>query len=301
MISELVQYGVSKQGKEMRILGALSTSEMRVIESLKEQLHRFNGIESLFKMALENYLELTRFLEKEEKEEGAGIEKFKNIGFQTNRILINYLSSTKMFIEHTEMNIKRYYGFESANFKTWKIATNNEYDNHVEYRFLYQLRNYTQHIGLPIGSVSRSLITNDRESAIRINFHRDSLLEANFNWKKVRDDIANMPGKFSIFPIINKYNGCMARLYQAALKAIVVDLMEAVDKYMILLNERDLKGTPYIVHFKNQKDRLKTLRGLESGNNNLDIHPLPFEEIQKCIEDVQGFKVANIVQKKSSN
>jgi hypothetical protein len=193
------------------------------------------------------------------------------------------------------MNIKKYYGAESENFKQWKAATNKEYDNHVEYRFLYQLRNYAQPVGLPISSVSRSYITKHEKDIIKINFHRDSLLESNFNWKKVREDILKMPDKFSIFPIINEYNGCMARLYQAALIAIVVDLMETVDKYMILLKEKDLKGLPYIVPFKNQKDRLKKLRELGSGTTNLNIHPLPFEELQECIDDVKDFRVANIV------
>jgi hypothetical protein len=42
---------------------------------------------------------------------------------------------------------------------------------------------------------------------------------------------------------------------------------------------------------------LKTLRGLGSGKTNMDISPLPFEELQECIDDVKNFKVANIVQK----
>jgi hypothetical protein len=69
MISQLIQYGSSDPGKEMQILGTLSSSEMRVIDKLKEQLHRFNGMKSLFKMSLDNYLDLTRFLDREEKNE----------------------------------------------------------------------------------------------------------------------------------------------------------------------------------------------------------------------------------------
>ena len=72
--------------------------------------------------------------------------------------IVNYLTSMKMFLDHSELDLKRRDDKDSGvRFKNWRIDCSAEYDDYFAYRFLYRFRNYILHIGLPL-SRSRTII-----------------------------------------------------------------------------------------------------------------------------------------------
>lgn len=269
----------------MDIKGAISDLEKKSLDNLFEELKVYKGTKTLFDMSLHNQCDLLNFLSQDKISTSS-----ETLGLHTNRFLINYLSSAKMFIEHTELTIKKKYGEKSQQFQEWKIDTALEYDNHFAYRFLYQLRNYTQHSGLPIGSISKQLVENNGEETkvLKISFNRDKLLEDSFNWKKLRKEIEDLPEKFLVLDLVNEFNGCMARLYQSALAQISKDLASSIQDYLKLLALYKINGLPFLYKFKNYTDRY-------NPENYMQVQPLPPQkEMVDCLTDLHEFKVIEL-------
>lgn len=71
--------------------------------------------------------------------------------------LESYLSATLKFIDTWEKEIKKRFSYLSLNFKEQK---ENIYDNFFEYRFIYNLRNFSQHVGNSLSYVVNSIYSD---------------------------------------------------------------------------------------------------------------------------------------------
>jgi len=119
------------------------------------------------------------------------------ITLQLNRLISNYLSSIRLFLDHSEYALHQKYGKNSLQLKEFKKTCSNVYDNNFSYRFLSKLRNYVQHCGMPIGHIninSKVVNVNPTKSnhQLELQFDRDSLLK-NFEWKNLNLKLKNFP------------------------------------------------------------------------------------------------------------
>jgi len=128
------------------------------------------------------------------------------IFFESNRLLLNYLSSVNIFLCHCETYLNRKFGDNSEIFSEFKIMLSAFYDNSFAYRFLYQLRNYSQHCGLPLDNIqftSESDRDNNRiKGTLKITFNRDILLANYKKWKTVKSDLEKMDNEFDVTPLL---------------------------------------------------------------------------------------------------
>ena len=69
---------------------------------------------------------------------------------EMNTLVNNFLLSTRAFVDRSEARIKREFGDNSYEFKSFKKDTSYLYDTYFSYRFLYTLRNYGTHCDIPI-------------------------------------------------------------------------------------------------------------------------------------------------------
>ncbi|MDP1383370.1 hypothetical protein Q8G31_27015 [Priestia megaterium] len=290
MIYDLIIYEVNDKHKVLRHTDELTQDELKIVSDFRKQYTNYASYKDLFHASLDNYLELSRYLEKKESNEPTG--GFGGMSSNVNRMLINYLSSMKMFVDHTEIKFKKHYGAKSDIFKKWKTLTSREYDEHFAYRFLYKLRNYTQHIGFPIDSVSISHVDRDKRVIVPY-FVRDRLLESSFDWDgRLKKDLKEQSNDFRIFPLLNKNNGCLARIYQATLSVFAKELCEALENYNRLLVKKSIKGRPYIACFENEEDRRLKLNNLNGENfSSLNINPLPYDEMYECYDDLRNYYI----------
>lgn len=116
------------------------------------------------------------------------------LSLDINRVLLNFLASVRMYLDHTETYIKRRYGDNSPNWMNYKDACSKAYDEIFSYRFLSQLRNYAQHCGLPVNYFHvKSGRTPERigEASPELIFglERDFALR-DFKWKKLHQELA---------------------------------------------------------------------------------------------------------------
>jgi hypothetical protein len=111
--------------------------------------------------------------------------------FHLCRVLLNWLTSLRLFDDHARARLTRMYGRDSTELERYCTARAGMYDRNASYRFVCELRNYAQHCGqVPIqGSVHVS--RSGRE--VELYFDRDELL-AKFNkWKRVKHDLREGP------------------------------------------------------------------------------------------------------------
>ena len=125
-----------------------------------------------------------------------------------NRLILNLLSSIRTYLDHTETRLKRDYGDSSEEYLLFKEETSKAYDNSFEYRFLYKLRNYSQHCGLPAGSAEitsfqdENLIWRDK---MNVFFSRDKLISQYDGWGNlIKKDLLAMPENFDVLSLVDK-------------------------------------------------------------------------------------------------
>lgn len=168
-----------------------------------------------------------------------------NVRMDMNRTMLNFLSMVKTFSDHVETYLKRNYGETSSPAKTFKAAQSAVYDKSPSYRIMYQLRNYAQHCGLPIQSISFSSQSTQMYGTIYTDkflalCDRDHLL-LSFDWKKVRPDVEQQEKHFDIIPHVFEYMQNLFDIYEA-LTQIDESLISSAREIKKLLDGIDVTG-----------------------------------------------------------
>jgi hypothetical protein len=124
----------------------------------------------------------------------------------TNRLLLNYLSSIRTFIDHSDTFFYRKFGMKSENYLEFKKMLSFFFENSFAYRFFYKLRNYSQHVGIPLDSFHFTTIydrdNNLIKGTIKVAFERDKLLENYDSWGLVKNDLLKLEQEFDVTPLI---------------------------------------------------------------------------------------------------
>ena len=146
--------------------------------------------------------------------------------------LTNFLSSTSAFLDHTETLISRTYGDKSSEILAWNHERNTLHSKKFSYRFLYELRNFSQHINIPLSSMN---VTGKRGSQddplifeTTLLVLRDKLLAESFNWKSVRPEIESQSKQFDLLPLVDDHFESMQQLCLAAIQLQSSRLQECV-------------------------------------------------------------------------
>lgn len=201
-----------------------------------------------------------------------------------NRLFLNYLSSIRTFIDHSETAIKRKYGKGSNQVNRFESVKSRLFDHYFSYRFLYKLRNYSQHCNLPIEEIEISATkqADDTFKAIGIiEFDTETLLDQYKEWGKVKIDLEST-SKLSIFPIIDEMSNAMLELWNAINQIYTDDLFRAVEFLTTKahhLREGDFKVCIFTDIVNDENGKLKYFK----------THQLPFDVI-----DSIGFKQINV-------
>ncbi|EMV1559988.1 hypothetical protein AABV68_001248 [Enterobacter ludwigii] len=169
-----------------------------------------------------------------------GSYPFKNFPFLLNTRILNYMMSVKTLLDHMETSINRRYGEDSMEFVEFKALTANEFDNKFSYRFMYKLRNFVQHCGMPPLSYTISKSLDETSSTMSIElivyFMRNELIRGFSKWGAlVKAELTQMDELFSIMPIFNEHINSIFKVY-------------------VLFNEKyhmtkTLKAKEYIINF----------------------------------------------------
>jgi hypothetical protein len=140
------------------------------------------------------------------------------------------LSSFRRFTDRTAHLLSQRYDAESEAARALKQATSYEFDNEFAYRFMCQLRNYSEHRGAPITRIRQA--SNVTPSG-RVEHDFDVLFDSrkllpDHDWHRyVRADLAGINGEFSAVVTVDALLQSCGRVHCKTLLAQETDIMAA--------------------------------------------------------------------------
>lgn len=198
--------GVSRNDA-IREVRRLSEAEAAVYYDAASRLRVYERELFPYASLLQNFNELLDALKHYAQPENSGL--FNNLrsasstALHLNRLIMNFLASFRAFLDHSETRFIRSFGRDSTEYRDLKSTMALHYDSSFSYPFLYKLRHYAQHCGLPMGNLE-AFSTEDAPGSkkmahsIRVSFVRDQLLEDFDDWGVVRARIAAKPEEWDI-------------------------------------------------------------------------------------------------------
>ncbi|WP_149826924.1 hypothetical protein [Streptomyces tailanensis] len=140
---------------------------------------------------------------------------------ETRSRLDNLLSALRAFTDRTAHDLKERYGENSDPVSTFKESLSCEYDNEFAYRFMYKLRNYSQHCGQPDLSAKAQGGRTENGEVVRtvsVTFDPVVLLSRFNKWgAHVKGELQAMGGEFEAEPIVDSLMASCGRAYSKTL------------------------------------------------------------------------------------
>lgn len=136
--------------------------------------------------------------------------------------LTNFLSAASAFLAQSRTEQQRRYGKGSDQYKLWDEFRQRLHASSFAYRFMYELRNFGQHRELPLSSLQ---VTGERvNETTPLCFKatpaidRDKILNAGYDWKKLKSEIKTQQTQFGLTPHASEYLNCIRHIFLMAVK-----------------------------------------------------------------------------------
>ena len=248
---------------EIRIefLDEISIDEFEKMDLIIKEIEEFNSINKLRDFVIENDHRIiiflrqstTDLLQNSESWNSVGKDDIEKVFYETNRLLLNYLTSVKTFLDHSETKLNRKFGKESDELTLFKNVTSTFYDSSFAYRFFYKLRNYAQHIGLPLTNIGFTSEYNREinlmKGILRAYFKSSELLEKYDSWSIVKEDFKNREPEIDLTTIlyemthnIKEIGKCVKEIFEKPLIEKTLDLKKMIEHLKVD------NGVPFIAY-----------------------------------------------------
>ena len=195
-----------------------------------EQLQYYNLAKSFRDMAINNGLELVKYL-KYLKNDLSPHELKRitaEIGVESNRLILNYLVSFRSFVDNLEAYSKHIK--KGKEFKTNILSL--IYDNEPVYPFLYKLRNFATHFGMVFDSI------NINEHSIDLQCSKEHLLEySEWNTKSKSFIESCSNDNLPILEYIEHNNVLIMSIYLGFMLCFADDIQDMHDKVTALMKQ----------------------------------------------------------------
>lgn len=279
-----MKIGVANK-KEIKDFRELDDSEYDEYEKAAKQLGDFISDQELLWIVFRNYYEyenlLEQYLVRHFKRALPQMEELLLSG-EINRCILSFLSSVRTFLDHSETNLKKRYGKNSNRVKKFKDACSKAYDNNFSYKFLYHLRNYAQHCGMPVTEIQRDAQvinrqTKEASASLRIFCNRDEILRS-YDWKKdVAVELKQQPEDIEISFHMVKMFECLKEINLVIIEdelPTIVKSVEVVENLIAPMKNmlEDMQGTPII--FK----KVEVIN--DRGKAKLTLQSIPVELVE---------------------
>lgn len=223
----------------------------RYLDALKD-IYEIDDEISLFHMIFINYFDFRWYIEsmiKNSHHNSIIQSKIKTDVNNLNCKLNNFLSSIRLFLDHSDRKLKKKYGPESEEYILFDNKTSELFDSYFSYRFLYKLRNYVQHNNVAITNVN--VFEDEDMISLSIALNRDLLLNE-YKWGKVKKDLENQKDLIEIFPLMAEMLNNLKKLVLIVIKNELDKINDSIDFINSLIDEIDEQHIP--VTFNNNGD-----------------------------------------------
>lgn len=217
----------------------LTTEEYNLFTRSTDELYNYENLKRLYEIVILNNNEFIRFVEAEEKmlfENSLSLtgdkENYYIHHLNLNRMVLNYLSSFRTLLDHSETIIKRKYEKESVESIKFKQLTKRIFDKYFAYRFFTKLRNYSQHCGIPIDEfeISGTIIEENKiKPEYKIEFSSSNLLIKYKDWGAIVTEDLQKRGDFSLFPLLEEMKLALNEFWISLISIFKNDILEAIE------------------------------------------------------------------------
>jgi hypothetical protein len=202
----------------IRRVRSLSEKEADQTAEALAILGRYASHNNLFILTELNYHELQLALTEYNtnfRQYSGNILRLDTLLTNCSRLMLNYLSSFRMFIDHSEVSLKRRFGKGSPAVDAYKTLESHQYDSVFAYRFLYRFRNFVQHIGLPIERVSHTETREHGPEPLKLIMTKKRLLEDRKVWGRILTEVEALPDEIAITDYFPQVRPCVDALRAA--------------------------------------------------------------------------------------
>ncbi|MBU2971227.1 hypothetical protein KO527_17935 [Pseudoalteromonas sp. C2R02] len=164
----------------------------------------------------------------------------------------NILASANAFLLFVEKKLKSKYGKDSEKSVVWNKFRRDLHKENLDYRLMYELRNYSIHYGLPVTSLKYNLdglASSNPSTKLIVNLSKEKLLNSNFNWKNVRSDIKSLPENNNLISMVFNYSEIVKKIYSHLLLVLKDELKVTEDNFSSFIQYYQIPPncTPHII------------------------------------------------------
>lgn len=203
----------------------ITITEYKAIEKALKVINNYKSNKRLIEIVLLNNNEINYFfseafqnlLNKSVNWLSIKNDDMEEIYLHSNRLLLNYLTSIRTYIDHSSTFLTSNYGKKSKQLEKFQNLLSFNYDNNFCYRFFYKLRNYSQHCGVPIDNLTFKTefdrATNQIHGQLNALFNPAKLLVNYDSWGTlVKADLHKMTGPFELSELRESMTSIMYNL-----------------------------------------------------------------------------------------
>jgi hypothetical protein len=216
-----MDYGLARLVFGSPIFVPITELEYFDIRQRREILLEALFIEEKFDLVVDNYLEFeTDLLNSCAREMVRGVQNwatFQEERNQINRRVVNLLSACRLYLDHTRHHLGNIGDSATAITEIIKTSISAQYDGSLGYRVMDALRNYVQHRGYPIHSVTFNASWNDDRSKLIYAITPYLIiarLEEDGKFKSsVLEELKQQGDKVDIKPMIREYIDGLGKIH----------------------------------------------------------------------------------------
>lgn len=157
---------------------------------------------------------------------------------KVTQLITNCIVSYTACLTMCEQHMERTYKEDEEKLIKWNEFRRQLHKDTFEYRLGYDLRNYTQHYGIPISEVVFSMNSTSLKK-LEVFVKTAELLSGSFNWNRDRkDELSSVPsGTVDVNSMSVEYLSCVDKVYAGVLQSHDEQLAEC-DSYIMSLRSK---------------------------------------------------------------
>jgi hypothetical protein len=282
-----LSYKLGIQGKGITAIRDLSYEEYKAYKNASDCLLDFSRDQQMYTIVLLNYDDFLNVIKKYSQEYAENPRTvnwilIERMVLDINRHLLNLLSSIRTFLDHTQTKLIKKYGAQSDRFKHFREACSKFYDASFSYRFLTKLRNYSQHCGMPLGSLTLHSEENPPYSgqvyhSLELKFSRDELLKYDSWGTRIALEISQLASEFGIVPHVIEMMNCIKGINLVLIEEELPELFKSAEFVEGLTSPAlGKEGIPCILKFL----EINRAENAKIKDMKIEITNIPFHIIQ---------------------
>ncbi|OMG67432.1 hypothetical protein AUR61_003685 [Stutzerimonas balearica] len=200
----------------------IDQARFELLKAARPVLTHALAIEEKYEIIISNYLELEREAANASVSDMVrnqmGYKDFFDVRMSLNTRLVNLLTAVRLYTDQLIGHICACFPPDENLKSELKAFFSAEYDDLFEYRFMEALRNYVQHSGIPVHTVSSGSKWTDREDALLEYYlyfaSQKKVLAQDGNFKKLV--LNEMPDEVNLRAAVRVYIEAISRVHKKA-------------------------------------------------------------------------------------